>query len=146
MQIYDNWLYNDAHGRGVQLYPAPTNARVFDNVIDHAGEGFVIGNEAGDTVSGNQIYNNIITNSTGLPTQNIQGEAIHDAYVGTPGTGNSFYDNIQFGNPGGIGRLTAVSAYDNTSSNPMLVDATQQNFQPQSGSPAASWGLWNGVF
>ena len=85
VQIYDNWLYNDAHGRGVQLYPAPTNARVFDNVIDHAGEGFVIGNEAGDTVSGNQIYNNVITNSTGLPTEGIPGEAIHDLYGGTPG-------------------------------------------------------------
>ena len=35
-------------------------------MIDHAGEGFVIGNERGDTVSGNQIFDNIITNSTGL--------------------------------------------------------------------------------
>jgi hypothetical protein len=144
VQIYDNWLYNDPHGRGVQLYPAPTNARVFDNVIDHAGEGFVVGNEPGETVSGNQIYNNIITNSTGLPTEGIPGEAIHDLYGGTPGTGNTFHDNIQYGNPGGIGPLTAVTAYNNTSSNPMLVNATQQDFELQSGSPAASWGLWNG--
>jgi hypothetical protein len=146
VQIYDNWIYNGAHGRGVQLYPAPTNARVFDNVIDHAGEGFVIGNEAGDSVSGNEIYNNIITNSTGLPTQNIPGEAIHDLYAGTPGTGNSFHDNIQYGNPGGIGRLSAVSAYNNSSANPQLTDPAGQNFQPQSGSPAATWGLWNGAF
>ena len=73
VQIYDNWLYNDPHGRGVQLYPAPTNARVFNNVIDHAGEGFVVGNEARDTVSGNQIYNNVITNSTGLPAEGFPG-------------------------------------------------------------------------
>jgi hypothetical protein len=146
VQIYDNWLYNDPHGRGVQLYPAPTNARVFNNVIDHAGEGFVIGNEPGDAVSGNQIYNNIITNSTGLPTENIPGEAIHDLYGGTPGTGNSFHDNIQYGNPGGIGRLTAVSAYNNSSANPQLADPAAQNFQPQSSSPAAAWGLWNGAF
>jgi len=145
VQIYDNWLYDDAHGRGVQLYPAPTNARVFDNVIDHAGEGFVVGNEAGDTVSGNQIYNNIITNSTGLPTEGIPGQAIHDLYGGSPGTGNTFHDNIQYGNPGGLGRLTAVSAYNNSSSNPMLVSATQQDFEPQPGSPAAGWGLWNGA-
>jgi hypothetical protein len=112
-QIYDNWLYDDAHGRGVQLYPAPTNARVFGNVIDHAGEGFVIGNEPGDSVSGNQIYNNIVTNSTGLPTQNIPGEAIHDLYGGAPGSGNTFHDNILYGNPGGIGHLTAVQAYNN---------------------------------
>ncbi|MGZ4195153.1 MAG: right-handed parallel beta-helix repeat-containing protein [Solirubrobacteraceae bacterium] len=146
VQIYDNWLYNDPHGRGVQLYPAPTNARVFDNVIDHAGEGFVIGNEAGDTVTGNQIYNNVITNSTGLPTENIPGEAIHDLFIGTPGTGNSFHDNIQYGNPGGMGRLTAVSAYNNASANPQLIDPAKQNFQPQPGSPAAAWGLWSGAF
>jgi hypothetical protein len=145
VQIYDNWIYNDPHGRGVQLYPAPTNARVFDNVIDHAGEGFVIGNEPGDTVSGNQIFNNVITNSTGLPTEGILGQAIHDLYGGAPGTGNTFHDNIQYGNPGGVGRLTAVSAYNNTSSNPMLVNVTQQDFELQSGSPAASWGLWNGA-
>jgi hypothetical protein len=145
VRIYDNWLWNDAHGRGVQLYPAPSNARVFDNVIDHAGEGFVVGNEAGDTVSGNQIYNNIITNSTGLPTEGIPGQAIHDLYGGSPGTGNTFHDNIQYGNPGGLGRLTAVSAYNNTSSDPMLVSATRQDFELQPGSPAAGWGLWNGA-
>jgi hypothetical protein len=115
VQIYDNWLYDDAHGRGVQLYPAPTNARVYDNVIDHAGEGFVIGNEPGDTVAGNQIYGNVVANSTGLPSESIPGEAIHDAYGGTPGTGNSFHDNILYGNPGGIGRLAAVDHYGNTS-------------------------------
>ena len=99
VRIYDNWLWNDPHGRGVQLYPAPTNARVFNNVIDHVGEGFVIGNEPGDTVSGNQIYNNIITNSTGLPWEHIPGEAIHDLYGGARGRGNTFHNNMLYGNP-----------------------------------------------
>jgi hypothetical protein len=144
VQIYDNWLYNDAHGRGVQLYPAPTNAQVFDNVIDHAGEGFVVGNEAGDTVSGNQIYNNVVTNSTGLPTQNIPGEGIHDKYVGKPGAGNSFHDNILYGNPGGIGPLTDVDHYGNTSANPRLDDPVQHDYEPLPGSPAAAWGMWSG--
>ena len=87
VQIYDNWIYDDAHGRGVQLYPAPTNARVYDNVIDAVGEGFVIGNEPGYTVSGNQIFENTITNCTGLPSENIMGQGIHDIYGGRPGTG-----------------------------------------------------------
>ncbi|HET7047663.1 MAG TPA: hypothetical protein VFI54_05275, partial [Solirubrobacteraceae bacterium] len=82
----------------------------------------------------------------GLPTQNIPGQAIHDLYSGTPGTGNSFHDNFQYGNPGGIGRLTAVSAYNNSSANPQLTDPADQNFQPQAGSPAAGWSLWNGAF
>jgi hypothetical protein len=144
VQIYDNWLYDDAHGRGVQLYPAPTNANVYDNVIDHTGEGFVIGNEAGDTVSGNQIFNNVITNSTGLPSQNIPGEGIHDLYSGKPGTGNSFHDNILYGNPGGIGHLTAVDHYGNASANPRLDDPVEHDYEPLPGSPAAAWGMWNG--
>jgi hypothetical protein len=144
VQIYDNWLYDDAHGRGVQLYPAPTNARVYGNVIDHAGEGFVIGNESGDTVSGNQIYNNVVTNSTGLPTQGIPGEAIHDLYGGKPGTGNTFHDNVLYGNPGGIGHLTAVDHYDNASVNPRLSDPVEHDYTPLPASPAAAWGMWSG--
>jgi hypothetical protein len=128
VRIYDNWLWNDPHGRGVQLYPAPTNARVFNNVIDHAGEGFVIGNEPGDVVSGNKIYNNIITHSTGLPSENIPGQAIHDLYGGRPGTGNSFHNNDLFDNPGGMGRLTAVRAYGNTHARPPFVDAVEHDY------------------
>ena len=56
----------------------------------------MIGNEPGDTVSGNQIYNNIVTHSTGLPTEDIPGEAIHDIYGGRPGTGNVFHNNDSF--------------------------------------------------
>ncbi|MGZ6686294.1 MAG: right-handed parallel beta-helix repeat-containing protein [Solirubrobacteraceae bacterium] len=131
VRIYDNWLWNDPHGRGVQLYPAPTSARVFNNVIDHAGEGFVIGNEPGDTVSGNQIYNNIITHSTGLPSEHIPGDAIHDLYGGRPGTGNSFHNNDLFDNPGGMGRLTAVRAYGNTHARPPFVDAVEHDYALQ---------------
>ncbi|MGZ4214435.1 MAG: right-handed parallel beta-helix repeat-containing protein [Solirubrobacteraceae bacterium] len=145
VQIYDNWLYNDAHGRGVQLYPAPTNARVFDNVIDHAGEGFAIGNEPGDTVSGNEIYNNIVTNSTGLPSQSIPGEAIHDYYGGEPGTDNSFHDNVLYGNPGGTGDLTAVDHYGNTTADPRLNDPVEHDYEPLPGSPAVGWGMWSGA-
>jgi hypothetical protein len=139
VRIYGNWLWNDAHGRGVQLYPAPTNAKIFDNVIDHVGEGFVIGNEAGDSISGNQIYKNVITNSTGFPSQNIPGEAIHDLYGGRPGTGNEFFNNVVYRNPGGIGRLTSVRAFGNrTSVNPQFVDATRHDYDLRRNSPLIS--------
>jgi hypothetical protein len=128
VRIYDDWMWNDPHGRGVQLYPAPTNALVFNNVVDHAGEGFVIGNEPGDTVSGNQIYNNIITNSTGLPWEHIPGEAIHDLYGGAPGAGNTFHNNDSFRNPGGIGHVTAVKLYGNTRAMPVFVDALAHDY------------------
>jgi hypothetical protein len=145
VQVYDNWMYNDAHGRGVQLYPAPTNARVFGNVIDHVGEGFVVGDEVGATPTGNRIYNNLVTNATGLPTQGILGEAIHDLYGGAPGTGNAFYNNLTFNDPGGVGRLTAVSAYGNVSANPQFVNPAVANFAVATSSPAAAWHLWNGL-
>jgi hypothetical protein len=143
-QIYGNWMWNDPHGDAVQLYPAPTNARVFDNVIDHTGEGFVIGNEPGNTVSGNQIDHNIITNTTGLPADNLAGDAIHDIWGGTPGTGNTFHDNILYNNPGGLGHLSYVQADNNTTTNPLYTDPTSHNYQPQTTSPAATWNLWNG--
>jgi hypothetical protein len=133
VRIYDNWIYDDAHGRGVQLYPAPTNAQVYDNVIDHAGEGFVIGNEPGYTVSGNQIYDNIITNSTGLPSQNIPGQAIHDIYGGRAGAGNTFHDNILFNNPGGLGNLTAVRAYGNATRDPGFLNAARHDYETRRG-------------
>jgi hypothetical protein len=146
VRIYDNWLWNDPHGRGVQLYPAPTNARVFNNVVDHAGEGFVIGNEPGDTVSGNQIYNNIITHSTGLPSEHIPGEAIHDLYGGRPGTGNSFHNNDLFDNPGGMGRLTAVRAYANTHARPAFVDAVEHDYALRRHSRLREHHLGTGAF
>lgn len=145
VRIYDNWLYDDAHGRGVQLYPAPTNAQIYDNVIDHVGEGFVIGNEPGDTVSGNQIYNNVITNSTGLPWEHLPGEAIHDLYGGAPGRGNTFHNNVLYRNP--MGHLSHVRAYRNVHANPHFADPAQHNYQPQPQptSPMAGLNLWNGV-
>ena len=133
VRIYDNWLYNDPHGRGVQLYPAPTDAKVYGNVIDHAGEGFVIGNEPGYTVSGNQIYNNIITNSTGLPTEGIQGQAIHDIYGGQPGVGNAFHNNILFNDPGGLGDLKSVRTYGNTTRNPGFINPARHDYETRLG-------------
>src|SRR5207302_7657016 len=61
IRIYDNWIWNDPHGRGIQLYPAPTNARVWGNVIDNVGVGIGIGDEPGETASGSHICHNIIT-------------------------------------------------------------------------------------
>ena len=137
VRIYDNWLYDDAHGRGVQLYPAPTNAKVYDNVIDHAGEGFVVGNEPGYTVSGNQIYDNIITNCMGLPSENIAGQGIHDIYGGRTGTQNTFHDNVLFNDPGGLGDITAVRAYGNTTRNPGFINAARHDYETRRGSQRA---------
>ena len=46
VRIYDNWMWNDPHGWGVQVYPAARNASIHDNVIAETGSGFVVGGSA----------------------------------------------------------------------------------------------------
>jgi Right handed beta helix region len=141
VQIYDNWLWNDPHGRGVQLYPGPTNARIFSNVIDRAGEGFVVGNERGATVSGNEIFHNIISNSLGLPWERIPPDAIHDLYGGSPGRGNTFHNNDAYNLAGGIGHLTAVRSYRNMKADPHFTDAPRHNYNLKATGPF--WQVWS---
>ena len=144
VQIYGNWLWNDPHGRGVQLYPAPTNAKVYDNVVDRAGEGFVIGNEPGYTVSGNQIYHNIITNCTGLPWQGIPGQAIHDLYGG-PRAPATLLQQPHLQQPRRGRTAERGQAYGNVTGNPQFVNSPAHNFAVATSSPAAAWHLWNGL-
>jgi hypothetical protein len=144
VQIYGNWMYDDPHGDAVQLYPAPTNARIHDNVIDAVGEGFVVGNTSPNTVSGNQIYDNVISNTTGLAVYGQAGDAIHDIWDGTPGTNNTFHNNLLYNNPGGLGRLTAIQATANTTANPQYTSTTTHNYQTPTTSPAAPLHLWDG--
>jgi hypothetical protein len=145
VQIYDNWMWHDPHGWGVQLYPAPTNARVWGNVIDGAGSGFTIGNEQGDNASGNQVFNNIVMNSTGLPSAGLsRGVAISDYWGGSKGQNNSFSDNVSFNNPGGIARVSDVAIRATTTANPQFVDAANHDYSVQSGSVGSGWSLWSG--
>jgi hypothetical protein len=145
VQIYGNWMWNDPHGWGVQLYPAPTNARVHDNVIDHAGSGFIIGNEAGNNVSGNQIWHNVVTDSTGLAKAGLTGVAISDYWGGTPGTGNTFTNNDSYRNPGGIASVSNVQLTNNITTDPQFIDPTNHNYNTQPTSPTTTWNLWNGA-
>jgi hypothetical protein len=128
VRIYDNWMWNDPHGRGIQLYPDPTNARVWGNVIDHAGVGFGIGSEPGDNPSGNQIFNNVVINSVGLPWQHLPGEALNVYWGGSAGAGNSFRYNVSFRNPGGIGQSDRVTAARNVNANPGFVDEAHHDY------------------
>jgi hypothetical protein len=145
VQIYDNWLWNDPHGWGVQLYPSPTNARVWGNVIDAAGSGFTVGDEQGGTTSGNQIFNNVVMNSTGLPNAGLsKGVAISDYWGGSRGQSNTFSDNLSFDNPGGVARVSNVTVTGTTTADPRFVDAPRHDYNLLAGSTATRWSLWNG--
>jgi hypothetical protein len=149
VQIYDNWLWNDPHGWGIQVYPGPNNARIFDNVIDHAGSGLVIADDGGGTTNNNEAYNNVVINSVGINNGNsYAGDLVNSP--GLTGTGNQVFNNDSYNNPGGISNINSsvssanLSVSNNVTSNPQFVDPTNHNYQLQSGSPLASWGLWDG--
>ncbi len=137
VQIYDNWMWNDPHGFGIQAYPAPTNAHIFNNVIDSAGSGLIIGG-----ASGTEVDHNVISNSTGLVDAGLaQGVAVHPYY---PGPGDSFHDNVSFNNPGGTSDNTEMPLSNNTEGGPQFVSAGTHDYRVSAGSPASSWGLWDG--
>ncbi|HLH66932.1 MAG TPA: hypothetical protein VKV27_14640 [Solirubrobacteraceae bacterium] len=141
VQIYDNWMWDDPHGWGVQIYPAAADAHVYDNVIDGAGSGVVI---AGDsTVQGNVVDHNVVINSTGLVDAGLaQGVGISSS--GPIGPGNVFDSNDVFDDPGGVANAPGVQLSDNITSDPQLNDPAAHDYRPLPGSPVASWGLWDG--
>jgi hypothetical protein len=94
-QVYGNWMWNDPHGWGVQIYPAAKSSHVFGNVIDTAGAGFVIGNASGSISDGNIVEQNVVMNSTGLPSNNVPA-AVLTSCCGVVGTGNALRGNISW--------------------------------------------------
>jgi hypothetical protein len=138
IQIYDNWLWNDPHGWGVQLYPGATDTHVYDNVIDHAGSGFVIGGSS--AVSGNVIDHNIVMNSTGLPDAGLTGVGISTC-CGL-GPNNTFTNNDVYNNPGGIDNASGITLAENTTTNPQLADPANHDYRPTT--TLTAWSLWNG--
>jgi hypothetical protein len=143
VQIYDNWMWNDPHGWAVQVYPAATNAHIFDNVIDRAGSGFVVGGSS--QVAGNHIDHNIVMNSTGLADAGLARGVGISTCCGL-GAGNTFTDNDVYANPGGVAAASGMQVRGNTTDAPQLADPKDHNFSPTTVSPAGltRWGLWNG--
>jgi hypothetical protein len=144
VQIYDNWMWNDPHGWGVQVYPGANDAHIYDNVIDRAGSGFVIG--GGTQVSGNTIDHNIVINSTGLPNAGLA-EGVGIKAVAPLGTDNSFTDNIVYNNPGGVASASGITLSGNTTAAPALADPGNHDYRLTGHAPLTltAWGLWDGV-
>jgi hypothetical protein len=142
VQIYDNWMWNDPHGWGVQVYPAATNAHIHDNVIDGAGSGFVLGGSS--QVADNAIDHNVVINSTGLPNAGLSGVGVSTC-CGL-GAGNSFTDNVVYNNPGGIAAARGLAVSGNTTKAPKFADAAAHDYRPTTASPdvISHWSLWNG--
>jgi hypothetical protein len=143
VRIYDNWMWNDAHGWGVQVYPDASNARIFNNVIDNAGSGFVVGGSS--AVAGNRLYHNVVMNSSGLVNAGLAQGVGLSTCCGL-GAGNSFSGNVSHDNPGGVAEGAGIAMSGNTTASPKLADPAAHDFRVTSSTPAwlASWGMWNG--
>src|SRR5207248_5016479 len=133
------------HGWGIKLDPGPTNARIWNNVIDAAGSGFNFGNSSGtNPTAGNQVWNNIVLNSVGVNNPDI-GWGYPGVLVTSPGllsnsTGNQVHDNISYNNSGGLTDVASSVASsqlqitNNSTSNPQLVDPANHNYALKSAS------------
>jgi hypothetical protein len=154
VQIYDNWLYNNHNGFGVSVYPRPTNARIFSNVINSAGSGIGLGDNGTSASRGNRAWHNVVTNGVRVPAD--PSGFLQAALVLCPGldassTGNEVLENDSFGNPDGIASVNShisaerVVLSGNISVDPRFVNAAANDYGVPSSSPVASWGLWNGA-
>jgi hypothetical protein len=136
-QVHHNWIYGfGGYGWGVQLYPGPSQAHVYANVIDGAGSGLV----NCSTGSNNLMENNVVTNSTG--TFQVPGSLID----GCPpsGSGHVVQNNDQINNPGGFGACNSPPAGETCSGNisidPQYVDRANHNYTVQNPT-LAGYGL-----
>jgi hypothetical protein len=155
VQVYGNWMWDDPHGWGIHLYPGPTNAQVWANVIDGAGSGVVFGDEPGAGTSGNKFFANVVTDSVGVSNPDIHFS--HDGVMASaPGfssgdsRGNWIIGNDSFGNPGGVVDSAPSLGSDqvivtrNIAVNPQFVNPAAHDYKLRAGSPVAAFRLWNG--
>jgi fibronectin type 3 domain-containing protein len=151
-QVYGNWIWNPVCsyatgdsldrgcGSGIQLWDDPSNTQVYSNVIDGSGIGLYIAGYG----SNNNVRNNAIINQRGMySSHNPVSPAGYSGYAGN--STNQFVNNLVF-NPGTICvSACTASASGNITSDPLFTNPGLHDYTLRSGSPAAGYGLWNGV-
>ncbi len=139
-RIYDNWVYNDQHGWGVQIYPFASNASVYSNVIDDAGSGVVFASSGPNDT----FYNNVVTNSTGIVNRDTGQD---DPGVGVTclelTSGDQIYNNDFYNNPGGASTGCGSAISGSADVNPEYANASAGDYRVQN-SALAGYGLWDG--
>ena len=139
VQIYDNWLWDDAHGWGIKLDPGPSGARIWNNVIDRAGSGFNFGNSSGDQpTANNRVFDNVVMNSVGISNPDIHWHH-PGVLVTSPGllpssVRNYVWNNDSYRNRGGMTsiargvRRTQLSVSDNHRGVPQFRNAAIHDY------------------
>ncbi len=151
IRIYGNWIYNGLFGACVQLYPSASGANVYSNVCENTGLGIYIGTEPGTGASSNNtISRNVFANlpGAGIGTSSSEpGYGVASYWGGAVGSGNAFVDNVLF-NSAGPGHASGIALSGTIERDPQFADpayATSHSYAVAAGSPAASFGIWDGV-
>jgi len=144
-QIHDNWIWSapgNAGGQAVSIYPNPTNAHIYRNVIDGTNSGFDIGGSAAN----NTLDHNIVSNAGYVyylgGTSGFDGVFMNCIASGTGNTSNysDSYNSADGATPGCT--IAGQMAWSNTSTaDPQYLDPTNHDYGLEAASPFASWGL-----
>ena len=129
-KIHHNWIWNIHFGWGVQLYPDPTNSKVYSNVIDSARSGIIMCSSGAN----HEFYNNVVSNDT-------IGAMISGC--GPTGANNTAHDNDAFNDPGGVGGSGAIVKTNNVSVDPLYSNRAAHDFRSLEPGLFA-YGLWDG--
>jgi len=140
-QIYDNWMWNNAHGYGIQLYPSPSNTNIYSNVIDTVGAGMSLYSSG----TGSSITHNVVSNSTGIVSADA-GSSYAGAFAFCGGQAATVSNNDSFSNSGGTlgsGCPGAATFTSTLTVNPTYTSQSAHNYTVGNSS-LTSWGLWDG--
>jgi hypothetical protein len=146
-QVLNNWIYDCRAGWGIHLYSDADRGVIRGNVIDGCGAGITFSAYNAEASQDNLFEHNIVSNSLGHA--NNPGFALSGWFNSAVPTGNVARDNVFYNNAAGSYDETLGTSYAasrNVVSNPLYVNRAAKDFRLSPGSPAAAYGIWDGVY
>lgn len=167
--IQGNKIYNNPGG-GLQLYPGPiSNLVVRGNTIHNnnrlassAVGGIILYGSSSNRISNTKIINNLVyrngtsssgaangirvayTTGTKILNNTVYGNKTYGLRIDSSNSSTAVQNNISYGNgTGNYSNSGSGTTYtNNLTTDPKFVSASSNNFQLQSGSPAANKGIF----
>jgi len=131
--IYNNVIFSQPHGYGIQVYPKAEGVVVANNtLVGNSLGGIVVGGNGETTADRILLANNIVAFNGQYGVRGYYGG-------GAKGSGNLALQNLAFGNPAGnfVNDVDGVIAFSgNVTSDPLFVDRAAHDYRLRAGSPA----------
>lgn len=166
--LQGNQVYNNSGG-GLHLYPGPLSSPIIRNNSVHNNNyqakatvgGIILYASSSGGISNAKVYNNLVYrngtsssgtasgirlhNTTGTKVWNntIYANKTYGLQIGSSNSSTVAQNNIIYGNSAGnySNQSGSTSYSNNVTTDPKFVSASSNNFQLQSGSPAANRGV-----